>query len=437
MKQYRLLRDNKESGPFSFEEITALGFKPYDLLWIDGKSAGWRYPSEMEEFKALAPIVEEQPYDRFYKRPTAPVSKIATETAKAAPLRKDKPRIRITAESHKIETPQPAEIKKVEQPAAVAPHWQEIYRDWEKNTVPEPVKQRNDTGLPASDEWIENFPNNFSGLNEPDAEKILIRKKSSLSDIKDNRVLVLFLSLLVIAMGIWTAYSWSKTSSHNPEDTTHDLVQQTTPPATAIEESSPVLEPSSNATEAVNTEPAVPQQRVNDDEQRHSGVPTANRVTPSVSKNEAVKEPEVKQKITPVGTDVKTPVAATKAEPVVKNESPAISKNTSDVFKKEKASPKIKDYIHVNSIGTQDDGAVGVKYKIENVSQIPVELIMLDLMYYDNNGKYKKGETVYVRNVAPGQTVNVSAPDNADAAKIKYRISMISAEQQGLYLIAD
>src|SRR5919107_3777366 len=68
MSQYLLLRDNKQSGPYNFEELTAKGLKAYDLIWIEGKSAAWRYLSEITELKPFAPVVEEQPYDRFYKR---------------------------------------------------------------------------------------------------------------------------------------------------------------------------------------------------------------------------------------------------------------------------------------------------------------------------------------------------------------------------------
>lgn len=71
MSTYRLLRDNKESGPYSFEELSAKGFKAYDLVWVEGKSAGWRYPGEITEFRLMAPVVEEQPFDRFYKKPSA------------------------------------------------------------------------------------------------------------------------------------------------------------------------------------------------------------------------------------------------------------------------------------------------------------------------------------------------------------------------------
>src|SRR5687767_1655369 len=78
MNKYLLLRDNKQSGPYTVPELIEKGIKPYDLVWHDGKSISWRYPSEIEELKAYAPVVEEQPFDRFYKKPEA--------TIKAAPV---------------------------------------------------------------------------------------------------------------------------------------------------------------------------------------------------------------------------------------------------------------------------------------------------------------------------------------------------------------
>src|SRR3954465_7491038 len=48
---YRILRDNKERGPLSLEELLQLSLKPHDLIWIEGKSAGWRYPSEIDSLK--------------------------------------------------------------------------------------------------------------------------------------------------------------------------------------------------------------------------------------------------------------------------------------------------------------------------------------------------------------------------------------------------
>lgn len=48
---YRILRNNKEQGPYKLDELIQLTLRPYDLVWIEGKSASWRYPSEIEELK--------------------------------------------------------------------------------------------------------------------------------------------------------------------------------------------------------------------------------------------------------------------------------------------------------------------------------------------------------------------------------------------------
>jgi len=83
MNQYLLLRDNKQTGPYTAQELAAKGLKPYDLVWLEGKSAAWRYPGELEELKAFAPGVEEQPFDRFYKKPGEQASETTQQQAVA------------------------------------------------------------------------------------------------------------------------------------------------------------------------------------------------------------------------------------------------------------------------------------------------------------------------------------------------------------------
>ena len=48
---YLLLRNNKQSGPYTLEELLQLDLKPHDLVWVEGKSAGWSYPSEVSSLK--------------------------------------------------------------------------------------------------------------------------------------------------------------------------------------------------------------------------------------------------------------------------------------------------------------------------------------------------------------------------------------------------
>src|SRR5205809_3119014 len=70
MQKFLLLRNNKQTGPYSVEELEQMGLKAYDLIWVNGKSAAGRYPGEIDELKSFAPAVEAQPYDRFFKKPS-------------------------------------------------------------------------------------------------------------------------------------------------------------------------------------------------------------------------------------------------------------------------------------------------------------------------------------------------------------------------------
>lgn len=58
-KVYLLLRSNKQTGPYSLEELLQLNLKPFDLVWVDGRSAAWQYPSEIPSLK---PYVPETPH---------------------------------------------------------------------------------------------------------------------------------------------------------------------------------------------------------------------------------------------------------------------------------------------------------------------------------------------------------------------------------------
>lgn len=51
MKTYQLLRNNKSMGYYTEICLLQIGLQPLDLLWIDGESITWKYPSELEEFR--------------------------------------------------------------------------------------------------------------------------------------------------------------------------------------------------------------------------------------------------------------------------------------------------------------------------------------------------------------------------------------------------
>jgi hypothetical protein len=50
---YLLLRHNKQTGPFRFDELMQQGLQSTDLVWVDGRSHAWLYPSEIPELRPL------------------------------------------------------------------------------------------------------------------------------------------------------------------------------------------------------------------------------------------------------------------------------------------------------------------------------------------------------------------------------------------------
>ncbi|MCU7551940.1 DUF4339 domain-containing protein [Chitinophagaceae bacterium LB-8] len=76
-KGYLLLRDNHQSGPFSLEELLQHELKTTDLVWEEGRSAGWSFPYEIASLKPFlhleAPPVQKE---KEVKRDDAPHQEI-------------------------------------------------------------------------------------------------------------------------------------------------------------------------------------------------------------------------------------------------------------------------------------------------------------------------------------------------------------------------
>lgn len=51
-KVYLLLRNNLQSGPYTIDELRQQKLRPDDLIWKEGQSTAWCYPSELDELHA-------------------------------------------------------------------------------------------------------------------------------------------------------------------------------------------------------------------------------------------------------------------------------------------------------------------------------------------------------------------------------------------------
>ncbi len=91
-KNYFLLRDNLESGPYTIDELLLQQLSPSDLVWVEGKSTAWCHPSELSELttsfsinKSAMSAGQEKPVQKPKRHPLPSKSNIE---ARAEEIRK-------------------------------------------------------------------------------------------------------------------------------------------------------------------------------------------------------------------------------------------------------------------------------------------------------------------------------------------------------------
>lgn len=467
MQQYQLLRNNKESGPYTAASLIEKGLKPYDLIWATGKTAAWQYPSEVSELKAFAPIVEEQPFDRFYKKPQIkvvestpkmqePVHEVQVATEETFNKPAEKPRIRIRADWKRIES---KPIEKIEQPRAItkeklfpvnqqmqmpeeAPAWRTALHNWEKNnsgTLGNNISNEKNTS---------NIETGFYANGQQEAGGTLASNEHY-SFLKKNKAAVsIAASFILLLGGGYFVSGFLQNKNEVPAKVSQTVVQKSTVPSTVQEQpvTEDVNENNLSAQENPDIQTAVLTVPVKQNVTSKNSKPVTlvkNTVPNQSGQLVGENAPAIQNKpITKPESASNTLVlnSSTPKKEINKKTETISTPNTSESIvpnKKPTDNNLIKKYIQVKPYGENNSGVDSYNYKVSNVSQTKLDLVMIDLQYFDASGKFQKGQTVYVKNLSPDQSVIVSPPDAKQAAKITYKVSMVSAPQNNLYLIAD
>lgn len=537
MKKYRLLRNNKESGPFTAAEVIQMGLKPYDLIWVDGKSAAWRYPGEMEEFKAYAPMVEEQPFDRFFKKEPVVAGAYTGDNTIAATLpkqplvAKEKPRIRIKAEWNKIGAGAAAQVvndrptaaeKPVEKPVvyerpvvkqpvmeekpvtpvvnnSTKPSWESSWLDWqqEKTAVTRASKTadaREAAAIVASKAAVGNdepvletkFSQSLNDIKEKYTATVLKAKTKAVEWHKFKSIAILvMLAIPVMGFGIWVGQKWSSGGDLEKKSAVKSII-----PNAQVSNVGGTEPADNNQPAAEDTKPAEPKKNNgkemipsfdNDNSSKAAARQNANKqqlgkthyvpIVPNpaagqkgnTQSQQYVKKPQPQQQaatqqqrytftnpgnvdpsarsktINPTLLNQNTNPAANR-QPANNQQGVAKKRDDDDdspIFSHTSKKQKIEDFVDVNAETSVSQSVQNLRLNVQNVSDFRLDLVVIDVEYFDANNRFKTGQTVYIKNIPASETMNVKVPDNPYATRIKYRVSLVSAEQKGLYLIGE
>jgi hypothetical protein len=418
MKKFLLLRNNKQSGPYSTEELQQMGLKPYDLIWVEGKSAAWRYPGEVEELKSFAPAVEEQPYDRFYKKHTetenkdqssAPIqtSSVTQPAAQQQPVekparKKEYKRVFVTLPSNGTTQP----LQKTATEPAKATQFQPPAAEPIKTTQYQPPVPGLNEALPAEELYEKKVYSQPKTAKETKAE-IYFPKKRRFSGVPLAAMIIGMLVMAAIGIVIGMSLNGNqpfslikKTEQVNPVDNKEQLIVPTDPRKSG-----------NGSTDQAAAQVILDTAADKDMQKQHVKTP------PAVKKNSAAVDTNLQ--------NVTASIPAKEEVQINKDEAP---------LKKDPPKPSMPDLEKLVSVSNNDfevgpfGGISKLALTVKNSSDYDLSLVVVQLEYIKANNEVFKTENLYFRDVAANSTVTVDAPKSGRGNKINYKVTLINSK---------
>src|SRR5436190_2890152 len=464
MDTYLLLRSNKQSGPYNLQQLVNFGLKPYDLVWVEGRSAAWRYPSEVEGLKAYAPVTEEQPYDRFYKKTE---EKIASKPQQQPQEIHKQEQQEIYIQPQETYVPPKEEVyvipeetktltisrkvfvampenhipKKIAQPVIVkaAPVVEEKpvvieERKVERKPVPiedyslpkEPVlpKQKQiinayPVSLQEEPTLNEKYSESLDDIKKRYAETYLSRKKKSKWTSTHTSVLQVFGGAIVFCFIVVVIYKnfggedkpQARTTIIQPDKraiNTGTVTTTTEIPPIALDTKKPTTKKTRSAKEETD-------------------IPAENLVTnsPQQKRQEVIRENE--------------DVIASET-----SEKKAVMTRATEETKPEETKPKTKP-ININRLVNVKannykqrafGGVTNLELTVNNDSRFELDKVIVELQYLKPSEQPIKTETIVFSSIEPNGSKTLKIPDYLRGIKVSYRVMEIESSQYEKYTTA-
>ena len=449
MATYLLLRDNKQLGPLSLDEIIQKGFKPYDLVWVEGRSAAWRYPSEIEELKSFAPVVEEQPFDRFYKRPVA--EKNSTVTQKEIPQVREEPKPAIVEKQY-------ANISRGENKIYVTlparPAASITIPPIKKNTVEEitsyPVQEKKYT----EEKFIKEtgFGNEFLQRDEVEKNQY-VEKRQQRKPFFDKKilkpVLIIFAVIALLGSGILIGMLLNRNETVSIAKNNNVANQlpvtanvQTTKgnkPGTSAIPVSDKLVDNNQTDKSANPQSSISKESEKTTPEKNSTI--ISQPGTQVNNNNVVlnenKKPQQKTKnILPKKIPIPSQEVATTTDSGISGiVHRTATHRTDEISDKTVLKANIADMVGLTAgnyiVGTFG-GISNLQITVSNHSVYSLDLVVVEVQYIQANKKIFKTENIYFHNVGAGSALMQEAPKSPRGIKVQYKLVLINSKESGL-----
>jgi GYF domain 2 len=460
MRKYTLLRSNKQTGPYSFDELKAMGLKVYDLVWVEGRSAAWLYAEEVAELEPFTPKIKDIVEEIFLeKRATAKIPSILEQINKSsntatnipAPLKEESP-------IKKIPLPDKAIVEADNSNVSVTA----IDLKSKKSTYVQipALKQSTDRQIEVDEhagkenmvekktaitDSYKSEPNEadkelVQKLTEADASNVHIKYSRSLDDIKKeyvskvlgnetgavkkNAPLLMLLGIavfLLIGVGIIIGILLGR-KNHTPQAAVAQKEQNLTSQQSALKTNEkaglPVNKIAVNKAEKVNNalqdellEENEPQKEIGESKK------TSKSNTSKSAKTDGGGQLKSKKEIPSPGDGGEIAVI------------PAKQTQTNDA---ETRKINLRDLVSITSKNYKKGGLFGgikdVSITAFNNSSHHIDLAVVEVSYILPNGKVHKTDKLYFRNIASHSSATVKAPNSPRGSTIEAKLTLITSK---------
>jgi hypothetical protein len=388
MSSYLLLRNNKESGPFTMEEVKSMSLKAYDLIWIVGKSAAWRYPGEIPELKSFAPPVPEQEVDFFKKR-----------TGNESPG--------TDSSNNKIPDSQNSKISTANGQRSLSNRSVYINLPAEKN----PGSQLSDLKWEESGLVVSESPQSGNDFSE------IYQHRPSAAVRYSGRILWVSTIILLFGAGIMTGFFISDRRKFFSSD---EIRQQNNSTLRQV-----VLKGNKeNTTEAYNDKYVI----------GNSEITAANPDSVKKTSGIAKKNTGSAKKIVSIKVVNKDSIFAEQALLATSRVKDSIKQDeirkSEMLYQTMKSNPE--KYLNL-STGRYTTGLFGgissFPVTVTNNSPVKIEMLEVSIDYIQNNEKIFKTETLSFNDLEPGEVLTLKAPKSNRGTKITTHLHIISVHQ--------
>jgi hypothetical protein len=444
-KVYLLLRSNKQSGPYTIDELLDLNLKPLDLVWVEGKSFGWSYPSEIESLKAF---VEAPVEDKFQIRRQPSQQPPANNNSSFGDSYN---KIFVSLPSNGSDTfnlPSKTTNNSL-------PHIDQVFNSSEEPEIDhnalerkaDELRKRAQTyasarpTLKKEDEVEIKYAKSLAEVEEDYTSWVYQNKRKKKNYIPKEYLLSVLAVIVVIAGGWFIGSHLFNRKAQISEQIVHVKNAER-------EEIEPVFteipEEENFRFDIVTNENQVNKTIVSKPIAEEKQMPAK----PAIKE---IEKPDVAFEPTPESYE--KPILQTTEEPVAEVEQPkkkTLGESVNEVFRKltknvegetKRESPNserksnrkgemstseidISDQVEVKMHNNSDNwmmGVIGLKLTLNNKSSIPLKAAEIEILYYNDQEKLLDKKKITFSNIAPKKSQTISAPDHrlADHAEFK------------------